>query len=327
MIYLNKVLPIFISPLGIISAFIILGIISRKMIYPFIGLVFLWLFSLPILSNSLIGFLENNYTIESSFNIPEHRTAVVLSGMVVTLKHGNQIHYEFSGAVDRILAGIDLIKSGKAKNLIFLGSSCVYPKKAKIPIKEDYLLSGYLEKTNEPYAIAKIAGIKMCQSYNNQYKTRYKCLMPTNTYGPNDNYHGLNSHFFPALIKKVHKIKLNNQKSITIWGNGRAKRELIFVDDLAEACIYFMNKKVNHNLINIGTGIDQTVKQYTEKLLKTLIPDRKVKIKFDLSKPNGTPRKLLDVSLAKKYGWIAKTDFTNSIIETYNSYLKKINNK
>ena len=118
MIYLNKVLPIFISPLGIISAFIILGIISRKMVYPFIGLVLLWLFSLPIISSSLIGFLENNYTKESSFNIPEHRTAVVLGGMVVTLKHGNQIHYEFSGAVDRILAGIDLIKSGKAKNLI-----------------------------------------------------------------------------------------------------------------------------------------------------------------------------------------------------------------
>tara|TARA_Y100000741_G_scaffold265265_1_gene205715 strand:- start:989 stop:1924 length:936 start_codon:yes stop_codon:yes gene_type:complete len=211
----------------------------------------------------------------------------------------------------------------KIYDLIFLGSSCVYPKKCKQPIKEKYLLTGPLEETNDAYAIAKIAGIKMCQSYNNQYKTRYKCLMPTNTYGPNDNYHGLNSHFFPALIKKIHKIKLSNQQSITIWGNGRAKRELIFVDDLAEACVYFMNKKVNHNLINIGTGIDQTVKQYTEKLLKTLIPDRKVKIKFDLSKPNGTPRKLLDVSLAKKYGWSAKTDFTSSIIETYNSYLKK----
>tara|TARA_B100000579_G_scaffold136424_2_gene110676 strand:+ start:2691 stop:3635 length:945 start_codon:yes stop_codon:yes gene_type:complete len=215
----------------------------------------------------------------------------------------------------------------KIKDLIFLGSSCVYPKKCSQPIKEKYLLTGPLEETNDAYAIAKIAGIKMCQSYNNQYKTRYKCLMPTNTYGPNDNYHGLNSHFFPALIKKIHKIKLSNQQSITIWGNGRAKRELIFVDDLAEACIYFMNKKVNHNLINIGTGKDQTIKQYTEKLLKILIPERKIKIKFDLSKPNGTPRKLLDVSLAKKYGWIAKTDFTDSIIETYNSYLKKVNNK
>ena len=215
----------------------------------------------------------------------------------------------------------------KINDLIFLGSSCVYPKKCKQPIKENYLLTGPLEETNDAYAIAKIAGIKMCQSYNNQYKTRYKCLMPTNTYGPNDNYHGLNSHFFPALIKKIHEIKLKNKKNITIWGNGRARRELIFVDDLAEACVYFMNKKVNHNLINIGTGEDQTIKQYTEKLLKILIPDRKVKIKFDLSKPNGTPRKLLDVSLAKKYGWAAKTNFKNSIIETYNSYLDQSYNK
>tara|TARA_B100001741_G_scaffold307309_1_gene301965 strand:+ start:362 stop:1306 length:945 start_codon:yes stop_codon:yes gene_type:complete len=215
----------------------------------------------------------------------------------------------------------------KINDLIFLGSSCVYPKKCKQPIKENYLLTGPLEETNDAYAIAKIAGIKMCQSYNNQYKTRYKCLMPTNTYGPNDNYHGLNSHFFPALIKKIHEIKLKNKKNITIWGNGRARRELIFVDDLAEACVYFMNKKVNHNLINIGTGEDQTIKQYTEKLLKILIPDRKVKIKFDLSKPNGTPRKLLDVSLAKKYGWVAKTNFKNSIIETYNSYLDQSYNK
>ncbi len=215
----------------------------------------------------------------------------------------------------------------KIKDLIFLGSSCVYPKKCKQPIKEKYLLTGPLEETNDAYAIAKIAGIKMCQSYNNQYKTRYKCLMPTNTYGPNDNYHGLNSHFFPALIKKIHQIKLNKKQSITIWGNGRAKRELIFVDDLAEACVYFMNQNVTHNLINIGTGIDQTIKQYTEKLLKILIPERKVNIKFDSSKPNGTPQKLLDVSLAKKYGWVAKTDFTKSIIETYNSYLNQINNK
>ena len=214
----------------------------------------------------------------------------------------------------------------KIKDLIFLGSSCVYPKKCKQPIKEKYLLNGPLEETNDAYAIAKIAGIKMCQSYNDQYKTRYKCLMPTNTYGPNDNYHALNSHFVPALIKKIHQIKLNKKTSITIWGNGLPKRELMFVDDLAEACVYFMNKKVTHNLINIGTGVDQTIKHHAERLLTILIPERKVKIKFDLSKPNGTPRKILDVSLAKKYGWVAKTDFKKSIIETYNSYLNQIKN-
>ncbi len=214
----------------------------------------------------------------------------------------------------------------KIKDLIFLGSSCVYPKKCKQPIKEKYLLNGPLEETNDAYAIAKIAGIKMCQSYNDQYKTRYKCLMPTNTYGPNDNYHVLNSHFIPALIKKIHQIKLNKKTSLTIWGNGLPKRELMFVDDLAEACVYFMNKKVTHNLINIGTGVDQTIQHHAEKLLTILIPERKVKIKFDLSKPNGTLRKILDVSLAKKYGWVAKTDFKKSIIETYNSYLNQIKN-
>ena len=213
----------------------------------------------------------------------------------------------------------------KIYDLIFLGSSCVYPKKCKQPIKEKYLLTGPLEETNDAYAIAKIAGIKMCQSYNNQYKTRYKCLMPTNTYGPNDNYHGLNSHFFPALIKKIHKIKLSNQQSITIWGNGRAKRELIFVDDLAEACVYFMNKKVKETLINIGSGKDFTIKQYAQLMLNILIPKNKIKIGFDLSKPNGTPRKVLDISLAKKYGWRPKIKLKEAILKTYYNYIKQKN--
>ncbi len=129
------------------------------------------------------------------------------------------------------------------KNLIFLGSSCIYPKKSKQPIKEEYLLSGKLEETNDAYAIAKIAGIKMCQSLNEQYKLNYKCLMPTNTFGPNDNYNEKNSHFFPALIKKIHKLKTNNTNKITLWGDGKPKREVIHVDDIADACIYFMKKK------------------------------------------------------------------------------------
>ena len=135
------------------------------------------------------------------------------------------------------------------KHLIFLGSSCVYPRNCKQPIKEEYLLSGPLEPTNDAYAIAKIAGIKMCQSYNEQYKTNYKCLMPTNTYGPNDNYHPLNSHFFPSLIRKIDLIKRKKTKYLYLWGNGKAKRELIYVDDLADACLYFMKKK-NKTLLN-----------------------------------------------------------------------------
>tara|TARA_Y100001970_G_C14122855_1_gene797299 strand:- start:104 stop:1054 length:951 start_codon:yes stop_codon:yes gene_type:complete len=209
------------------------------------------------------------------------------------------------------------------KNLIFLGSSCVYPRMCKQPIKEEYLLSGKLEKTNDAYAIAKIAGIKMCESYNIQYGTNYRCLMPTNTFGPNDNYHGLNSHFFPALIKKVHQIKKKKLNNLTLWGNGKAKREVIFVDDIAEACIFFMKKKTKESLINIGSGKDYTIKKYAEIILKTIIPNKTIKIKYDLSKPNGTPRKLLSISLAKKYGWQAKMKLKESILFTYKSFLNK----
>tara|TARA_B100001778_G_scaffold333807_1_gene343245 strand:+ start:1122 stop:2060 length:939 start_codon:yes stop_codon:yes gene_type:complete len=209
------------------------------------------------------------------------------------------------------------------KSLIFLGSSCVYPRECKQPIKENYLLSGPLEKTNDAYAIAKIAGIKMCQSYNEQYKTNYTCLMPTNTFGPNDNYHPLNSHFVPSIIRKISLIKKRKLNFLNLWGNGKARRELIYVDDLADACIYFMNKKVKHNLINIGTGKDQTISYFAKKFLKILIPEKKILIKYDKSKPNGTPRKVLDVSLAKKYGWEAKSNFNQSIINTYNFFTKE----
>ena len=207
--------------------------------------------------------------------------------------------------------------------MIFLGSSCVYPKLCKQPIKEKYLLNGVLEKTNEPYAIAKIAGIKMCESYNFQYKTNYKCLMPTNTFGPNDNYDSLNSHFFPSLIKKIHNIKKNKKNILVLWGDGSPKRELIFVDDLAEACVFFMNKKIKESLINIGTGKDFTIKDYAKLLLKIICPEKKVLIKFDKTKPNGTIRKVLDINLAKKYGWVAKTDINKAIKITYKDYLAK----
>tara|TARA_B100001123_G_C15305276_1_gene1022447 strand:- start:95 stop:1039 length:945 start_codon:yes stop_codon:yes gene_type:complete len=207
------------------------------------------------------------------------------------------------------------------QNLIFLGSSCVYPRLCKQPIKERYLLSGELEKTNEAYAIAKIAGIKMCESYNLQYKTNYKCIMPTNTFGPNDNYDKLNSHFFPALIRKVHEIKIKRKKELVLWGNGLAKREVIYVDDLADACIHFMNKKFKGNVINIGTGKDYSIKEYANLILRLIIPNKKIKIKYDLSKPNGTPRKVLNVSLAKKYGWKYKINLENAILETYRNFL------
>tara|TARA_B100000902_G_scaffold399465_1_gene470445 strand:- start:864 stop:1511 length:648 start_codon:yes stop_codon:yes gene_type:complete len=210
------------------------------------------------------------------------------------------------------------------RDLIFLGSSCVYPKNCKQPIKEDYLLSGKLEDTNDAYAIAKIAGIKMCQSYNDQFNYNYKCLMPTNTFGPNDNYHKDNSHFFPALIRKVHNIKISKKKEIILWGNGKAKREVMHVDDLADACIYFMKKKTKHSLINIGTGKDYPIKFYLEFIIKLILGEQKIKIKYDASKPNGVLRKVMNISVAKKYGWKSKINLKNSILKTYKSYLQEI---
>tara|TARA_B110000305_G_C19349166_1_gene593312 strand:+ start:308 stop:1249 length:942 start_codon:yes stop_codon:yes gene_type:complete len=209
------------------------------------------------------------------------------------------------------------------KDLIFLGSSCVYPRLCKQPIKEEYLLDSPLEKTNEAYALAKIAGIKMCESYNFQFKTNYKCLMPTNTFGPNDNYNTLNSHFFPSLIKKIHEIKSKDKKELIIWGDGSPKREVVYVDDIADACVYFMKKKFKETMVNIGTGLDFSIKEYAKIILNLILPNKQIKIRYDKSKPNGTPRKVMDVSLAKKYGWRSKIDLKEAIKLTYDDYLSK----
>jgi GDP-L-fucose synthase len=206
----------------------------------------------------------------------------------------------------------------KVKSLIFLGSSCIYPKKSKQPIKEKYLLTGELEKTNEPYAIAKIAGIKMCQSYNFQYKTNYKCLMPCNLYGPNDNYNYETSHFFPALIAKAVKAKKQKNKQIILWGSGKPKRELMYVDDVADACIYFMNKKTKESLINVGSGYDLSILNYAKFILKKL--NLKCKIIFDKTKPDGTVRKIIDSSIAKKHGWFPKINLDKGFDLTISSY-------
>lgn len=207
------------------------------------------------------------------------------------------------------------------KNLIFLGSSCVYPRSCKQPINEKYLLTNALEKTNEPYAIAKIAGIKLCEFYNYQYKTNYKCIMPSNTYGPGDNYNLSTSHFLPALIKKIHQIKIGKEKKLKLWGTGNARREFIFVDDLAEACLFFMKKNINLSWINIGTGIDYKIKDIAKIVMKIL--DVKAEIIFDKSKLDGTPRKVLDIKNALKYGWRSKFTLNSGILKTYEDFIKK----
>ncbi len=211
------------------------------------------------------------------------------------------------------------------RNLIFLGSSCVYPKNCKTPIKEEYLLSGKLESTNEPYGIAKIAGIKMCESYNKQYKRNYISLMPTNTFGPGDNYNLENSHFIPAILRKIYQANINKKKFIDLWGTGKPKREIIYVDDLANAIIYFINKKINHSIINIGTSHEYTIKEIAEKIVKIL--NLKIKIRFNnISKYDGVKSKVLNTSLAKSYGWKPKITFEQAILETYKDLIKNYKN-
>ena len=206
------------------------------------------------------------------------------------------------------------------KKLIFLGSSCIYPKLSKQPIREDYLLSGKLEPTNDAYAIAKIAGMKMCEAYNKQYKLNYICLMPTNLYGPGDNYDLKNSHFFPALLSKIYNAKKYNKKNIVLWGNGKSKRELLYVDDLARACEFFLKKNTKHTLINIGSGVEKSIKNFAKFIMIKMKVN--LKINFDLSKPNGTPRKKLNTSLARSYGWKPKIDLNEGFNYVFKDFLK-----
>ena len=211
----------------------------------------------------------------------------------------------------------------KVKKLLFLGSSCIYPRECSQPIKEQYLLSGSLEKTNEAYAVAKIAGIKMCQSYNKQYGTKFISVMPTNLYGINDNFDLETSHVLPALIRKFHEAKINNQKEVVMWGTGKAKREFLFVDDLAEACVFLMQNYSKSDIVNIGTGEDISIKELAEIIKK--IVGFEGEIVNDTTKPDGTPRKLLDVSMINKIGWKYKTKLKEGVKETYKWFIKKYN--
>ncbi len=206
------------------------------------------------------------------------------------------------------------------QRLMFLGSSCIYPKLAPQPLKEDYLLTGPLEPTNEPYAIAKIAGIKLCEAYNDQYGRQYISVMPTNLYGPNDNYDLNNSHVLPALIRKAHEAKQQGQASLTVWGSGTPMREFLYADDLADACVYLMETDYSGPLVNIGTGQDITIRQLAETIVKVV--GFQGDLSFDASKPDGTPRKLMDVSRLSSLGWTAKTSLEDGIRLAYQDFLK-----
>jgi GDP-L-fucose synthase len=207
------------------------------------------------------------------------------------------------------------------QQLMFLGSSCIYPKLAPQPLKEDYLLTGPLEQTNEPYAIAKIAGIKLCEAYNHQYGRQYISVMPTNLYGPNDNYDLNNSHVLPALIRKAHEAKQRGDKALVVWGSGTPMREFLYADDLADACVYLMEQGYDGPLVNIGTGTDVTIRELAETVVKVV--GFEGDLTFDASKPDGTPRKLMDVSRLAGLGWQASTGLEQGIGLAYQDFLSK----
>lgn len=223
---------------------------------------------------------------------------------------------------DNIILEMNVIHEAyknKVKKLMFLGSSCIYPRMAPQPMKEDCLLTSELEKTNEAYALAKISGLKYCEYLNRQYSTDFISVMPTNLYGPNDNYHPEHSHVLPALIRRFHEAKENNLSEVVIWGTGTPLREFLYVDDLADACVYLMNTYSGNETVNLGTGKELSIKELAELVKKVV--GFKGNITFDTTKPDGTPRKLLDVSKLEKLGWKYKTELEDGIKLAYKDFL------
>ena len=275
--------------------------------------------------------LENQEAVERFFTAEKPEYVFLAAGKVGGI-HANKT-YPAEFIYQNILIQINIIhqswKNG-VQRLLSLGSSCIYPKECPQPIKEEYLLSGPLEPTNSPYAIAKIAGIETCWAYNRQYNTRYISAMPTNLYGPGDSYSLQNSHVLPALIRKMHEAKLNNSDSVIAWGTGTPRREFLYSDDLADACIYLMtrpnselNELISDNsppLINIGCGLDQTIEELVH-LVKDVV-GYTGKIEWDRSKPDGTMQKVLDISKISNLGWKPTTGLTEGIKKAYEDFLK-----
>lgn len=266
--------------------------------------------------------LTNQFQVNHFFHFERPEYVFIAAAKVGGIKANNDYKADF--IYQNLMIQTNIINASYqtgVKKLLFLGSSCIYPKMAPQPLKEEYLLSGYLETTNDAYAIAKIAGIKMCQSFNQQYGTNYISVMPTNLYGPGDNYNLENSHVLPALIRKFHDAKMNGEPEVIIWGSGKPMREFLYVEDLADALIYLMMNYNDSEIVNIGTGEDISIRDLAY-LVKEVIgfPGQ---IIYDSSKPDGTPRKLLDVSKIHDLGWSHKTNLKNGIELTYKHFLNE----
>lgn len=274
--------------------------------------------------------LRRQSEVEKFFQAEKPEIVIVAAAKVGGILANNTYRAEF--IYDNLMIEANLIHASYLNNtekLIFLGSSCIYPKLAPQPLKEEYLLSGYLEYTNEPYAIAKIAGIKLCENYFRQYGCNFISAMPTNLYGPNDNFDLQTSHVLPALIRKFHEAKVNNSPTVTIWGTGKPLREFLYVDDLAEAILFMMEKidaKDLYNLgithLNVGSGKDISISELASLIAEII--GYKGKIEHDSTKPDGTPRKLMDVSRINSLGWKYKTELDEGIKKTYQWFLENI---
>ena len=265
--------------------------------------------------------LRNQQAVASFFEKEKPDYVFLAAAKVGGIHANNTFRAEF--LYDNLMIETNIIHQSYVhgvKKLLFLGSSCIYPKFAPQPLKEEYLLTGELEPTNEPYAIAKIAGIKLCDSYRSQYGCNFISAMPTNLYGPNDNYDLNNSHVLPAMLRKFHEAKLENKPQVELWGDGSPMREFLHVDDLAEACIFLMKNYDEQGLVNIGVGQDITIKNLALCIQK--IVGYKGNIKWDISKPNGTPKKLMEVSKINQMGWKAQIELEKGI---KNVYLEKFN--
>ncbi len=261
--------------------------------------------------------LRNQQAVNEFFE-KEKPAYVILAAAKVGGIHANNT-YRAEFIYDNLMIEANIIHASYLNNvnkLLFLGSSCIYPKIAPQPLKEEYLLSGYLEPTNQPYAIAKIAGIEMCDSYRAQYGCNFISAMPTNLYGTNDNYHPENSHVLPALIRRIVLAKKNNEPNVTIWGTGTPRREFLHVDDLADACYFLLEKYNEQELVNIGCGTDVSIKELAEMIVAEV--GYEGKLVFDTTKPNGTHRKLMDTSKINNLGWKASIDLKDGISRTLN---------
>jgi GDP-L-fucose synthase len=263
--------------------------------------------------------LRNQQAVDDFFAAEKPDHVFLAAAKVGGIFSNNKYRAEF--IYDNLMMECNIINAAYqqgVKKLMFLGSSCIYPKMAPQPLREDYLLTGPLEYTNEPYAIAKIAGLKMCEAFRDQYGCDFISVMPTNLYGPNDNYHPENSHVLPALLRKFHEAKVNEQPFITVWGTGNARREFLHVDDFADACFYLMQHYSDKEFVNIGWGEDITIRELAE-LIKS-ITQYNGEIRFDHSKPDGTPRKLMDTSKLTALGWKPKIRLREGIASVYEQF-------